>query len=72
MVHFQFALYVYDLTNKEAFFEKISNLNDLLGTQWYRESIRGGVKVKEIESIKFTPEESMFFKKTLMIETLNY
>ncbi|WP_303922822.1 AAA domain-containing protein [Ureaplasma parvum] len=57
----QFALYVYDLTNKETFFEKISNLNDLLGTQWYREQSRS-TKIKEIEPIKFTPEESMFFK----------
>lgn len=58
----QFALYLYDLTNKELFFEKISNLNDLLGTQWYREQSRSSNKIKEIEPIKFTPEESMFFK----------
>lgn len=58
----QFALYLYDLTNKDTFFEKISNLNDLLGTQWYREQSKGSAKAKEIEPIKFTPEESMFFK----------
>ncbi|MCV3728626.1 DUF4011 domain-containing protein [Ureaplasma miroungigenitalium] len=56
-----FALYIYDLTNKEVFFNKIDNLNDLLGPQWFREDNRRG-KVKEFPSVVFTQEESMFFK----------
>ncbi|WP_031489237.1 AAA domain-containing protein [Ureaplasma canigenitalium] len=58
----QFALYVYDTSNKENFYNKIANLNDLLGTQWYRETIKGGSKKNELETIKFTPEESMYLK----------
>ncbi|MCV3743391.1 DUF4011 domain-containing protein [Ureaplasma sp. ES3154-GEN] len=56
-----FALYIYDLTNKDAFFNKIDNLNDLLGPQWYREESRRG-KVKELPPVTFTQDESMFFK----------
>ena len=57
----QFALFLYDTTNKENFYKKISNLDSLLGTQWYREPSRFS-KSATIEPIKFSQDELMFSK----------
>lgn len=57
----KFALFIFDLKNKEAFYNKLNELNQLLGTQWYREKIKGSKNAK-IDPIKFSREESMFFK----------
>ncbi len=57
----KFALFIYDLKNKDAFYAKIDELNQLLGPQWYREKSKASKNVK-MEPIIFTPEESMFLK----------
>ncbi|MDE6289507.1 MAG: DUF4011 domain-containing protein [Ureaplasma sp.] len=57
----KFAIFIYDLKNKDAFYEKIDQLNQLLGPQWYREKSKGS-KFAKLDPIKFTQEESMFIK----------
>ncbi|MGL4947793.1 MAG: AAA domain-containing protein [Mycoplasma sp.] len=56
----QFALYIYESSNRDLFYKKIDNLNNLLGTQWYRETGRG--RQTGMESLKFNKDELMFVK----------
>ncbi len=57
-----FSLPIHDLKNKDEFYNKIDDLNQLLGQQWYREKTKGGGKNIKIDPIVFTREESMFLK----------
>lgn len=57
----QFALYLYETNNRESFYKKIDNLNNLLGTQWYRESARTS-RATTIDPIKFNKDELIFVK----------
>lgn len=57
----QFALYLYNTNNKEEFYKKIDSLNSKLGTQWYRETARGG-KANGVEPLKFNKDELLFIK----------
>lgn len=55
----KFSLPIHDLKDKESFYARINELNNLLGQQWYREKTKGSKNVK-IESIKFSKQESLF------------
>ncbi|MGL4951938.1 MAG: AAA domain-containing protein [Mycoplasma sp.] len=57
----QFALHIYESSNKDNFYKKIDNLNNLLGMQWYRETGRGS-KLSNIEPLRFNKDELMFIK----------
>ncbi|MGL4950294.1 MAG: AAA domain-containing protein [Mycoplasma sp.] len=57
----QFALYIYESSNRDSFYKKIDNLNSLLGTQWYRETGRVN-KSNNMDPIKFNKDELMFIK----------
>ena len=56
----QFALYLCDNRNIEGFYKKIDSLNNILGTQWYREPSRYS-RNATIEPLKMDKNELMFF-----------
>ncbi|MGL4343324.1 MAG: AAA domain-containing protein [Metamycoplasmataceae bacterium] len=56
----QFALYLCDNRNIESFYKKIDSLNNILGTQWYREPSKYS-RNASIEPLKMDKNELMFF-----------
>lgn len=60
----QFTLYLCDTRKRENFYKKISSLNDLLGTQWYREPSRY-TRNAQIDPIKLESNDLMFFNNYL-------
>lgn len=56
----QFTLYLCDNRNREEFYKKIDSLNNILGTQWYREPSRYS-RNAQIEPLKIENQELMFF-----------
>lgn len=60
----QFALYLCDNRNRDDFYKKIDSLNNLLGTQWYREPSKY-TRNAQIEPIKIEASDLMFFNNYL-------
>ncbi len=56
----QFTLYLCDNRKRQDFYKKIDSLNNLLGTQWYREPSRYS-RNAQIEPLKIESNELMFF-----------
>ena len=60
----QFTLYLCDNKHRQDFYKKIDTLNNLLGTQWYREPSRY-LRNAQIEPLKLESNELMFFANYL-------
>ena len=58
-----FSLNLYDLKNKNAFYERISALNDVLTSTWFRDKKRGLLRSNiAINPLKLNPDELSFLK----------